>query len=43
MNATSLCPSIQSGAGVIVGVDLAKSVFQLRVADAAWRPSNRNT
>lgn len=38
MNATSLVPAVQSGAGVIVGVDLAKSVFQLCVADAAWRP-----
>ena len=38
MNATSVCPSVQSTAGVIVGVDLAKSVFQLCVADAAWRP-----
>jgi hypothetical protein len=26
MNATSVCPSVQSTAGVIVGVDLAKSV-----------------
>lgn len=38
MNATSLVPSVQPTAGVIVGVDLAKSVFQLCVADAAWRP-----
>lgn len=38
MNATSVCPSVQSTAGVIVGVDLAKNVFQLCVADAAWRP-----
>lgn len=38
MNATSLVPAVQSGAGVIVGVDLAKSVFQLCVSDAAWRP-----
>ena len=38
MNATSLAVSVQSTAGVIVGVDLAKNVFQLCVADAAWRP-----
>jgi transposase len=39
MNATSLARSAQSGAEVIVGVDLAKNVFQLCVADAAsWRP-----
>ena len=38
MNATSVCPSVQSTTGVIVGVDLAKNVFQLCVADAAWRP-----
>jgi transposase len=38
MIATSVCPSVQSTAGVIVGVDLAKNVFQLCVADAAWRP-----
>ena len=38
MNATSVCPSVQSTAGVIVGVDLAKNVFQLCVADARWRP-----
>ena len=38
MNATSVCPSHQSTAGAIVGVDLAKTVFQLCVADAAWRP-----
>lgn len=38
MNATSVCASVQSTAGVIVGVDLAKNVFQLCVADAAWRP-----
>jgi hypothetical protein len=34
MNATSLVPSVQPGAGVIVGVDPAKNVFQLCVADA---------
>ncbi len=38
MNATSLVPAVQCNAGVIVGVDLAKSVFQLCVADGAWRP-----
>jgi transposase len=38
MNATSLAVSVQSTDGVIVGVDLAKNVFQLCVADAAWRP-----
>lgn len=38
MNATSVCPLVQSTTGVIVGVDLAKSVFQLCVADAAWQP-----
>jgi transposase len=38
MNATSLVPLVQPGAGVIVGVDLAKNVFQLCVADAHWRP-----
>ena len=38
MNATSLAPSVQPEAGVIVGLDLAKNVFQLCVADAAWRP-----
>jgi len=38
MNATGLACSDQSAAGCIVGVDLAKSVFQLCVADAAWRP-----
>jgi len=38
MNATSLAVSVQSTEGVIVGVDLAKNVFQLCVAEAAWRP-----
>src|SRR4051794_4767400 len=38
MDATSVCPSSQSATGVIVGVGLAKNVFQLCVADAAWRP-----
>ncbi|MEY2873105.1 MAG: hypothetical protein RLZZ373_476 [Pseudomonadota bacterium] len=38
MNATSLAISVQPDAGAIVGVDLAKNVFQLCVADAAWRP-----
>jgi transposase len=38
MNATSVVSAVQSGAGVVVGVDLAKSVFQLCVADGAWRP-----
>jgi transposase len=38
MNATGLARSAQSGAEVIVGVDLAKNVFQICVADAAsWR------
>ena len=37
MNATSLAVSVQPEAGVIVGVALAKNVFQLCVADAAWR------
>ena len=38
MNATSLAIPVQPDAGAIVGVDLAKNVFQLCVADAAWRP-----
>ena len=38
MNATSLAVSVQPDAGMIVGVDLAKSVFQLCVADHHWRP-----
>ena len=38
MNATSVAFRFNPTAGVIVGVDLAKSVFQLCVADAAWRP-----
>jgi hypothetical protein len=38
MNATSLALSVQPEAGAIVGVDLAKNVFQLCVAGAAWRP-----
>ncbi len=38
MNATSLAVSVQSTAGVIVCVDLPENVFQLCVADAAWRP-----
>lgn len=38
MNATSLAVRVQPGADVIVGVDLAKSVFQLCVADSHWRP-----
>lgn len=38
MDATSPAPSIQPSAGTIVGVDLAKNVFQLCVADMAWRP-----
>jgi transposase len=38
MNATSVVSAVQSGAGVVVGVDLAKSVFQLCVADGAWHP-----
>lgn len=38
MNATSLAPSAQPEAGAIVGLDLAKNVFQLCVANAAWRP-----
>jgi hypothetical protein len=37
MNATSLAASVQSTASWIVGVDLAKSVFQLCVADGHWR------
>ena len=37
MNAKSVAASVQSGAGVVVGVDLAKNVFQPCVADAAWR------
>ncbi|MCO5125088.1 MAG: hypothetical protein M9915_15260 [Rhizobacter sp.] len=37
MNATSVAVSVQSGAGVLVGVVLAKNVFQLCVADAAGR------
>ena len=38
MNATSLARRSQAAA-VVVGVDLAKTVFQLSVADAAsWRP-----
>lgn len=35
MNATTA--SAKVAAGVIVGVDLAKSVFQLAVADGSWR------
>jgi transposase len=38
MNATSLASNVQPDAGLIVGVDLAKNVFQLCVADADWRP-----
>jgi len=38
MNATSLGASVQSTGGLIVGVDLAKNVFQLCVADTSWRP-----
>jgi transposase len=38
MNATSLAVRVQPGADVIVGVDLAKSVSQLCVADSHWRP-----
>ena len=38
MNATSLAIPVQPDAGAIVGVDLAKNVFQLCLADAAWRP-----
>jgi hypothetical protein len=38
MNATSLAVSVQSNDGLIVGVDLAKNVFQFCVADARWRP-----
>lgn len=38
MHATSLAVSVQFAGGVIVGVDLARNVFQLCVADAAWRP-----
>jgi hypothetical protein len=38
MNATSLAVCVQPGAGVIVGVDLAKTVFALCVADSRWRP-----
>lgn len=37
MDATSLAPAVQSHGGVIVGVDLAKNVFQLCVADARWQ------
>jgi transposase len=37
MNATSLVRSAQCGAALIVGVDVAKNVFQLCVADAGWR------
>jgi transposase len=38
MNATSLASNVQPAAGLIVGVDLAKNVFQLCVANAAWHP-----
>lgn len=38
MNATSLAACVQSTAGAIVGVDLAKNVFALCVADARWHP-----
>ena len=38
MNATSLAVSVQSTEGVVVGVDLAKTVFALCVADSRWRP-----
>lgn len=37
MDATSLAATVQSHGGVIVGVDLAKNVFQLCVADARWQ------
>lgn len=37
MNATSLAVAVQPEAGAIVGVDLAKNVFQLCVADTHWR------
>jgi transposase len=37
MDATSLAPAVQSHGGVIVGVDVAKTVFQLCVADARWQ------
>jgi len=38
MNATSLASNVQPDTGLIVGVDLAKNVFQLCVADARWQP-----
>lgn len=37
MNATSRIANIQSTSGVIVGVDIAESVFQLCEADTKWR------
>lgn len=36
MATASFAVSVRSEAGVIVGVDLAESRFQPRVADAAW-------
>jgi transposase len=37
MNATSRIANVQSTSGVIVGVDIAESVFQLCEADTKWR------
>jgi len=37
MNATAHIEKIQSCGGVVVGVDIAKTVFQLCVADTKWR------
>lgn len=37
MNATARMANIQSTSGVIVGVDIAESVFQLCEADTKWR------
>ena len=39
MNATSLAVSVQPADAMIVGVDLAKTVFQLCVADGQWHPA----
>ena len=37
MNATARIQKIQSRSGVVVGVDIAESVFQVCEADAHWR------
>ncbi len=37
MNATARFANIQSSTGVVVGVDIAESVFQLCEADTKWQ------